>query len=236
MATHPRHAVTLGPHTYPHRGAALQALKDMLRLSEGRPIKSYPHRLTEADAAAVLAALAVRGPSLKVLSVGRPVAVEVRLNAPYWTPGMWVIGETGREVSVSIKHAFAAPPAASALLMDALRYEVSEQVLAMRAAIVWPSACALTGQLLYPHEAHIDHAHPLTFVEIARRWLDHERLDASCVRLQAAGAGVIANRIADRDLAASWQRWHQNHASLRVVCAKTNARNGARAPEVTHGP
>lgn len=217
-----RTPIALGDKTFATASAARDHLRAMLRAPVG-----YPARLAPADAAVVMAALAYHPDA--ATRFDRPaVAVEVRLNPPYMTPGMWAIYADGSAESFSVNALFTGGTNKRQLVRAAMRAEIDDQVQAVRASQSWPVRCPLTHNLIGPHEAHVDHAHPATFTALAEAWLTANGLSADAVALTRDAAAPTRVILTDRALAASWRAYHAAHARLRVVASSANLLMGDR--------
>lgn len=224
----PRPPIVLGGKTFPSTTAARDHMRALLR-----PYGGYPSRLAPADAAVVMDALAYHPDA--ATRFDRPaVAVEVRLNPPYMSPGMWLVYADGSSESFSVNAIFTANGTNKRqLVRKALRAEIDDQVQAVRAAHVWPVRCPLTGVLVERHEAHVDHAHPATFTALAEGWLTANGLTADAVATTRDPSAPTKTVLADRELAASWRAYHATHATLRVVSASANLLMGDRGSAPT---
>ena len=215
--------VTLGRYSYPSRDAATAHLRSMLRSADGSPLPHYPCRLPADDAAAVIASLAYH-PDGAARLARQPIAVEVRINPPYMTPGMWLVYADGEALPLSLKSLFRSRgPSCREQLTRALRWEVEGQIRAARDAARWPAPCALTGRLLGSAAARIDHTPPHTLAALADGWLAFISMNPSQIALAHDPASPVAYILADPNLGASWRAYHAGHAKLRIVARDVQA-------------
>lgn len=189
----------------------------MLRSADGSPLPRYPSRLPADDAAAVIASLAYH-PDGAARLARSPVAVEVRINLPYSTPGMWLVYADDSALPLSLKALFRSRgPSRREQLTRALRWEVEGQLRSARAAVRWPARCALTGRLLGSAAARVDHVPPHTLCALADGWLAMVGKTPSQIALKADPSSPVARLLSDADLGASWRAYHAEHARLRIV-------------------
>lgn len=82
--------------------------------------------------------------------------------------------------------------------------------------------CAITGKLLYRNQATCDHW-PVGFRTMLDNWMALNGLDWQEIAVQKVEKRY---QFTDRELAASWQNYHQNHSRYRVAEAKANQLQG----------
>jgi hypothetical protein len=208
----PSTPVTLGRYSYPSRDAATAHLRSMLRAPDGSPLPRYPTRLAPDDAAAVIDSLAYHPDSVSRRAI-KPVAVEVRLNLPHSTPGLWLIGASGEAMPLSLKALFRSRgPSPREQLTRALRWEIEGQLRAARDSARGPSA-----------NRHIDHAPPLTLAVLVDRWMVSVGKVVGEIDTSPDPSSPSVRILTDRALAESWRDYHKTHARLRIVARETNA-------------
>jgi hypothetical protein len=126
----------------------------------------------------------------------------------------------GSEVDLSYRKALApgTPAAARAEIRAALRVEITEQIVRRKTAWLTPgSRCAISGVALDRDSAHVDHVPPTTFAALAEAWLARHP-DPTLEGHPQGGC-----RLADRQLAADWQFFHDWAARLRLIHKDVNA-------------
>jgi hypothetical protein len=87
--------------------------------------------------------------------------------------------------------------------------------------------CDITGELLLPHESHLDHAHPMTFEVIVRGFLASERVTLSRSILSGSQDQQFATTFTDPDRAQRFRDYHQRVAQLRIIQSGLNLSLGA---------
>ena len=189
-----------------------------------------PRRLDGADGAFVADLLALH-PKAETKTAGMR-ALWVKPNM-FGEPGFFVERHDGQWVDFSYKKCLT-PASARTQARQALRRGIAEQVHACKVAAfsegfvaLRTAPCALTGEPLAWDEAHVDHAHPVTFAALADAWLaERGEVDADVpVGPHPSGQGVM---IADPAYLAAWQAWHAERAVLRIVRDTLNCARGAR--------
>jgi hypothetical protein len=125
-----------------------------------------------------------------------------------------IIRTDGSEVDVSYRRALAPRTAAAgrADLLAALRQEVAEQIVRFkRDRLEHGTVCAVSGVALDRENAHVDHVPPWTFTALASAWL------AGRPAPELESTDTPGRQLADRSLAADWQRFHRWSARLRLI-------------------
>jgi hypothetical protein len=82
--------------------------------------------------------------------------------------------------------------------------------------------CDITGELLLPHESHLDHAHPMTFEVIVRGFLAAERVTPSRSILSGSRDQQFATTFTDPDRAQRFRDYHHQAAHLRIIQSGLN--------------
>jgi hypothetical protein len=82
--------------------------------------------------------------------------------------------------------------------------------------------CDITGELLLPHESHLDHAHPMTFEVIVRGFLAAERVTPSRSILSGFQDQQFATTFTDPDRAQRFRDYHHQAAHLRIIQSGLN--------------
>lgn len=126
-----------------------------------------------------------------------------------------IIRVDGSEIDFSYRRALAprTPAAERADLFAALRQEIIEQTVQFkRDRMAHRAFCAISAVPLSTETAHVDHVPPWTFATLADAWLaDRPSPDLN------HGVNGKGRRLADRQLAADWQRFHRWSARLRLI-------------------
>jgi hypothetical protein len=107
----------------------------------------------------------------------------------------------------------------------AARHEVYPQVKEFMAVAFGGKQtidCAITSKLLYRNQATCDH-YPTGFRATLDDWMKLNGLDWQEIAVQKVQKNY---QFTDRELAASWQDYHQNHARFRVAEANANHLQG----------
>lgn len=89
--------------------------------------------------------------------------------------------------------------------------------------------CAISGQCLAYEDAHVDHAHPLTFKTILQNFVASGCVDISTIEYDNSVSGV---RFKDAAVAECFRKYHLRHANLRVINAQLNQRLGCNAGQI----
>jgi hypothetical protein len=109
--------------------------------------------------------------------------------------------------------------------LKALRYVISEQILAFRNEVFAPGIpviCPLDGSVLSPTTCHIDHAYPTTFLVLVEGWLTEGRIRIEEIGIEPSRDNLIMPGMTDPAQAASWAGYHQARAVLRAVSPRAN--------------
>jgi hypothetical protein len=134
------------------------------------------------------------------------------------------------------------PPSTQRRIVDALRAEVCDDILQKKEEYfrehgddLGRISCVLTGELISIDQCDADHAPPYTFATLATLFIAARARDFS------HGATCLIEwpddprgRLADRELAEDWRRFHHTHAHIRLVSHPANiarARDGIPNPK-----
>ena len=114
-------------------------------------------------------------------------------------------------------------PNQRANVVAALRNEVDDTIDNARLVIFadGPSVPSVLtpDAVVYRHNCHIDHAPPNTFAVLVGEWLADR--DLATIEI-TAGDNITRHTLIDRDLAATWKRYHDDRAELRAVTPDEN--------------
>jgi hypothetical protein len=82
--------------------------------------------------------------------------------------------------------------------------------------------CDITGELLLPHECHLDHAHPMTFEVIVQTFWAASGIEPSRDILSASQDQQFATTFTDPGIAQRFRDFHHRVAQLRIVQSNLN--------------
>lgn len=149
--------------------------------------------------------------------------------------GFWLRRTDGTETDFSFWECLS-PSSRDDCVRQAARLEIADQVIRFRDTVFARSdgkiTCELTGERIGVGESHVDHVPPDTFAAIWERFLDEHGLISDDIDLTESRDGDIGQRIADPELAAAWQQFHWDSATLRVVSRWGNLSVAKRAARV----
>ena len=116
-------------------------------------------------------------------------------------------------------------------VFHALRHAVAFQILDFQQAAfagdVLP-ICPYTQSVLTSSNAHVDHAPPDTFLVLAMRWMAEETLLISDIPLVENADNQWVREMRDPRQQASWQAFHLQHATLRIISRQANLSHAKR--------
>jgi hypothetical protein len=172
--------------------------------------------------------------------VGPGVAsMTVRVHAPYPQRGFWLTRVDGTDTDFSWVECVD-PPSQRKDVLEAMRAAVIDQIGEFRDRFFATSAdptCPLTGEPLSPDTCHVDHLVPMTFGELARRFLTEREIDVDAVELDGYGDGEMKKTLRDAAILESWREFHRLLAQLRVLSRRGNLSLARRkAVESPGGP
>lgn len=86
--------------------------------------------------------------------------------------------------------------------------------------------CGITGEPIKQTDSQVDHAGTNSFRSLVAEFLKSAGLRISDIRITDEGrfGECAAKYVADRAIAAKWQEYHREHATLRVTSKKANLR------------
>lgn len=139
---------------------------------------------------------------------------------PTMPPHGWIFAVTHPDGEVSeYSYQYAVRPNREAdKVIAALRYEVKAQIDAFRRAELQhgEALCGICGKpIFHPVDSHVDHTggRPVEFAGLVKTFLAVH----GPVVLMDDPENKYLKILADRDLAAVWQRWHFAKARLRLL-------------------
>lgn len=145
----------------------------------------------------------------------------VQVEQNFGTRGFWLTRTDGTRTDISFVKSLT-PPRQEHDVRAALRTEIREQVRQFKAASLAPGVvCPITAQPLDATNAHVDHAPP-EFDELIAMFLAANQLSFDHISVNPTEDGSTDTLMADRHLAAMWQEFHREHASLRLVTKTAN--------------
>ena len=86
--------------------------------------------------------------------------------------------------------------------------------------------CDLTGELLLPDEAHLDHAQPMTFEVMVQAFRAATGIEPSRDILSKSQDQQFATTFTDPDIAQRFRDYHHRVANLRIIKSGLNLRLG----------
>lgn len=104
--------------------------------------------------------------------------------------------------------------------VDAMRAAVVDQVVRAREAAFGSKEeilCPIRKTQMSRSVSHCDHTAPYTFAVLVKEFMEDEWLDEKFPPETEGGDLVHGRRLADKELEARWQAFHQSKAVLRVI-------------------
>jgi len=152
------------------------------------------------------------------LKKGAGVAsIEVEQNLG--SRGFWITRVDGSRTDISFVKCLTRPTHEHDV-RAAFRAEVRPQIQAFRhARLAADARCEVTGEPLTPENTHVDHAPP-TFDEIVASFMAFRCWDN--IKVNETVDGSTETLLDNLELAALWQRYHREHANLRLVTKRAN--------------
>jgi Protein of unknown function (DUF3223) len=86
--------------------------------------------------------------------------------------------------------------------------------------------CPVTQKWLTKDETHVDH-YPISFIDLVDRFVAECGIDVTSVMFSGHDDNEYTTRFADPTLDRKWADWHEQHATLRVICKNANLSLGA---------
>ena len=116
-------------------------------------------------------------------------------------------------------------------ILESLRRAVAEQIVAFREkhfAGSPVSLCPLSGKTITREHYHVDHAPPGKFMVLVEKWLLTEFLTLEQVEITPPADDQIVAEMTSSAQRASWSRFHQQNATLRMLSPVGNLSNAKR--------
>ena len=82
--------------------------------------------------------------------------------------------------------------------------------------------CELSGELLWPNEAHLDHAAPLTFEVLVTTFLGFNGIEPNPALLSPKQDHQFRTTFADAETAERFRQYHHATAQLRLIKTHLN--------------
>jgi hypothetical protein len=214
--------VILGEHTYPTKKAASDAIRDILHGYE------LGETLSDEHAEFMLCALRNHNEADKKIGCG-VVRFEVRSD-DWGGRCFWLVRTDGTETDFSYRSCLTHPTAktdAQKGFRSAVQTQVDDfkqETFAGQMTV----PCAVTGRPITIRECHVDH--DPTFESLLNRFLSERGLTLEQVQVRETVDGMMVTELASEDLMLDWQRFHREHARLRVVHWRVNLSELRRKP------
>jgi len=110
-------------------------------------------------------------------------------------------------------------------ILGALRGAVSDQIIEFKRkqfSLVGTAKCPITGAVLTPHNCHVDHKQPNTFLSLVTRWIAAEAIQLGDIRISDSVDNQFVSVMADPAQNDSWRLFHRRNAVLRIISPKAN--------------
>jgi hypothetical protein len=108
-------------------------------------------------------------------------------------------------------------------ILQALRMAVTNQITdfandQFRKGVV----CAIDGIRLCMGNSHVDHVHPVTFMNLVNHWISVRGICLEDIEVLPSTDNNIVARMADKSLEQNWSDYHREKAVLRLISARAN--------------
>jgi uncharacterized protein DUF3223 len=158
--------------------------------------------------------------------------VKVDAVPPYFTRCFVIVRADGSSTDISWTECVR-PSSAAERVSRAFRNAIRDQKDAFKAdffAGPGPHTCPLSGELLTPDNAHVDHEDP-TFDALVRAFLATRTLTPEQVALRpTVDGGTDGDWLGDAVLSDAFAAFHEARATLRVISKSENLRR-SRSPQ-----
>lgn len=213
----PAKQVRIHDKLFPTKSAATNAIRSILyRYQPGEPIN-------DADSFFLLGVLALHPHA--ALKVGCGVA-SFTVAQYEWSRGFALTRLDGTKTDWSYVVCLT-PPTPAKEAAKGFRTEIQEQIKDFRCEFfrrnASPVCPILQTPLVNDLSTHVDHDPP--FDELLRNFMALRSLTLDTVEVNASQDNDLDTRLLDRRLAEDWQRYHREHAGLRVVSKRANLSN-----------
>lgn len=106
----------------------------------------------------------------------------------------------------------------------AMREAVLDQILEFKNGQFdqGPVTCPFTQEKLEPSTAHVDHAPPSTFDNLAQNWMESRGLTTVQIELSESTDNSVIRMMVNPNQRSSWQSYHRSHANLRLTSMTGN--------------
>lgn len=209
--------IQIGSQSFPSKKAAI----DHYRAIRDRNPLCIPIR--GQDRIDLLELLAIHPNRLQKIGTASIMYFFTDVEPTYGTVCFWIKRKDGSVTDFSFLGAINGANQRSDVL-QALRYVVQPQIIEFREAEFAKGSpvCPLSGKPLYPKTCHVDHERPFSFSWLVDRWLQSNRLEFKDIFLEPSKDGCIGSRLSDSCQKDSWERFHKQHARLRLLAAEEN--------------
>lgn len=222
-------AIEVGPLTFPSKKAALDHYRAILNDHRHGGMIAEPH-------AAQLHWLLDRHPEAAEKR-GAGVAGFRVGKAMGGTDCFWVIRVDGTTTDFSFPTCVDGKrPAAAKEMLQAMRAEVEESVMAFRRQFFQEHGdrdgrvpCAISGVPILPAECDVDHVPPTTFHSLATAFLTERGIVPDRHHVTAPADNQYVPRLVDLALAADWRAYHDARAVLRILEKSVHRGHGVLA-------
>jgi len=153
----------------------------------------------------------------------------VQIESNWNSRGFWITRVDGSRTDISYR-ACLSPPTHEQNVRNAMRTEIRDQIWDFRKEHLKPEArCSVTDEPLTSNNVHVDHKYP--FEDLLRDFLAAWGLSADQITIRPTFDKETDTLLADRALAAAWQKYHGERAELRLVTRYANLHLLRRKPE-----
>jgi hypothetical protein len=104
--------------------------------------------------------------------------------------------------------------------LEALRRGIENQIVLFKQSALFaagPKICPLRGVPITEDAYHVDHTPPRTFIRLVDEWLAQEFLRIEDVEITPPSDNQIVTEMTADDQKRSWQDYHRENASLRLL-------------------
>lgn len=109
-------------------------------------------------------------------------------------------------------------------IFQALRNDIDYQMQEKKDSLGYVCYCEESGDKIFAGSYDIDHEP--SFLELVDKWLEKENLYLEEILI--SGRNSAQRKLKKRELAKSWQKFHQENANLRVVKKSLNRSLGSK--------
>lgn len=110
------------------------------------------------------------------------------------------------------------------MVLQAARNVITEQILAFREGITFPTSCALTGEVITDF-SQLDIDHRTALSKLCQDFLEENNLKWSDIKLKGAKNNKVWKC---PKLRSAWEQYHHSMAILQVTTKSSNRSKGAK--------